>query len=140
MRRDLAPGASPPLNPVIWDYEIGANLRAWPPCSGSSPTRPAGTSTLYGSIDARMTVDELLNAMVDSRQFYNLATNECSRGTGQCLGYTNMVQRGVARVACVMPMDSACDPPDALGAGIQEKWRHWACTFAPLPDDKIKPY
>lgn len=139
VRRDYAPGASPPLNPVIWDYSIGLALRGWATnCASAAPPLPGGTTTTYGPLDARMSVDQLLTALLDSRQYYDLASNQCTLGASQCEGYTNMVQRGVSRVACVFGAQT-CPAPMPEG-GDNVVWRNWACTYAPLPDSTARPY
>ena len=48
--------------------------------------------------------------VVDTRANYDRVTNTCSTGGSSCEGYTNMVQRGVSRVACVFG-SQICPPP-----------------------------
>lgn len=135
--RSGATDAVPPLNPVSWDAVPAEALRAWVGCTTAQPPVPGGTSTLYGTAGASTSVAQLMQHLADTRAYYTRSTNTCTPDPQGCQYYTDMVQRGVNRVACVWGPVCPGPPPGESGT---ETWRTWACQFAPLPDPLAQPY
>lgn len=135
--RSQAP-ADPALNPVLWDEAASLQLRPWAEgCTLDATPRPGGTTTIYGPVGADITPLGLIQHLADGRAYYDLASNTCSQAPAVCEGYTDMVQRGVSRIACVW---GAVCPGPVPGNGPNESWRKFACQFAPLPEPSARPY
>lgn len=137
--RANAPGTSPPLVPVEWDYPTSTALRKWvEECANSAPPAPSLASTIRGALEDGELVEQLLADMTDLSGYYELETNTCELGAREdCRGYTDMVQRDVKRVACAFG-SKRCPAPAPTGSN--QPWRSWACSYAPLPDPKVRPY
>lgn len=136
--RAAATDASPALNPVVWDVEASLELRQWVSgCTMPAPTTPGATTTLYGSAAGTFTPASLMQRLVDARAYYTRADNSCAQPREVCETYTNLVQRGVSRIACAWGAECPAPPP---GSSSSEAWRKWICRLAPLPDPAAAPY
>lgn len=130
--------ASPALNPVLWDQPASLELRAWAEgCTLGSAPSPGGTTTIYGPVGATISPTALIQHLGDGRAYYNLADNSCSTTAATCEAYTDLVQRGVSRIACAW--GGQCPGP-VPGGGPNEPWRKYICRFSPLPDPAQRPF
>ena len=133
--RASAPGASPPIPPLVWDCSLVPTAQAWADScpsghnttvlnannlgeniygsSGSTPAQPASVVSLWAS---------------EGPPNYVYATNYCygasyTTDNFQCGHYTQIVWRNTTRVGC--GYKTGCSASSAFAPQI------WVCDFAP---------
>ncbi len=126
--RAEAPGANPPLPPLVWDCSIAAAAQAYADtCPGShSGNHSYGENIFWTSTSAAQNPAAVVNAWAsEGPPHYEIANNYCdgaphSVDNFDCGHYTQLVWRSTSRVGC--GYRTGC--PGGLS-------QPWVCNYAP---------